>query len=211
MPGGTGYDERTPPQKRGERATMWNRRKDEEPARPLSSMNPVSVPNEGVPLNAVPANYERTARATANLGENVFVTGQIFAKEDLIIDGQVDGMVELLEHKLTVGKNGKVKANVKAREVVIMGAVQGNVEASDKIDLRRDAHLVGDIRAARIAIEDGAVFKGSIDITRVTEATRPTVPRPATAPAQAAAAAAGSGSGTAAGSTPVQASGDAKR
>lgn len=195
---------------------MWNRRKEEEPQRPLSSATMASAPNEGVPLNAVPASYERTARATANIGENVFVTGQIFAKEDLIIDGQIDGQVELLEHKLTVGKSGKVKANIKAREVVIMGAVQGNVEASDKIDLRKDAHLVGDIRAARIAIEDGAVFKGSIDITRVTEAARPnTGPRPAATPAPAptsqAAAAATAASAGAGSATAAPAANDVKR
>jgi cytoskeletal protein CcmA (bactofilin family) len=158
---------------------MWNRRKDEEASRPALTQ-PVAVPvaSEGVPVSSMPANYERTARSTAMIGENVFITGQIFAKEDLIIDGQIDGTVELLEHKLTIGKNGKVKANIKAREVTVMGAVQGNIDAADKIDLRRDAHLVGDIRAARIAIEDGAMFKGSIDITRV-EAKQ--APRPAAA------------------------------
>ena len=179
---------------------MWNRRKDKEDDafRPAATQ-PLAAPpaNEGVPVSATPAAYDRTARTTAMIGENVFITGQIFAKEDLIIDGQIDGTIELLENKLTIGKNGKVKAHVKAREVCIMGAVQGNVDATDKIELRRDAHLVGDIRAARIAIEDGALFKGSIDITRI-EAAKP-APRPAVqpatapAPAQAMAAATGAG------------------
>jgi len=188
---------------------MWNRRKDEEAPRP-SMTQPVAVPvaSEGMPVSSVPASYERTSRSTAMIGENVFITGQIFAKEDLIIDGQIDGTIELLEHKLTIGKNGKVKAHIKAREVTVMGAVQGNVDATDKIDLRRDAHLVGDIRAARIAIEDGAVFKGSIDITRAEAAkaaARPAAATPAAsvqpastaAPVAASAAAAGGGSGDA--------------
>ena len=70
------------------------------------------------------------------------------------------------EHRLTVGPNGKVVAGIKAREIVVLGAIQGNVDASDKIDIRKDAKLVGDIKAARIVIEDGAYFKGSIDIVK---------------------------------------------
>jgi cytoskeletal protein CcmA (bactofilin family) len=162
--------------------SMWKRTKDEEP-RPVLTQPTAPLPvNEGMPVNSVPAAYDRTARSTAMIGENVFITGQIFAKEDLIIDGQIDGTVELLENKLTIGKNGKVKAHIKAREVTVMGAVQGNVDATDKIELRRDAHLVGDIRAARIAIEDGAMFKGSIDITRTEQPKA--APRPAAAPVQ---------------------------
>lgn len=133
------------------------------------------------------------------IGENVYITGQIHAKEDLVVDGQLEGTIEAMEHKITIGKNGKVKATIRAREVMIQGMVQGNVEASDKIDLRRDAHLVGDIRAARIAIEDGAIFKGSIDVTK-TEAPKAA----AAAPAKAAAAAAASSSSSSATSTPQQ-------
>ncbi len=94
------------------------------------------------------------------------IKGQIFSREDLTIDGEIDGSVELHEHRLTVGPNGKLQAGVKAREVVVLGTIHGNVEASDKIDIRKDAKLVGDIKTARIVIEDGAYFKGSIDIAR---------------------------------------------
>ncbi|MBC7928924.1 MAG: polymer-forming cytoskeletal protein, partial [Bryobacteraceae bacterium] len=96
----------------------------------------------------------------------------IYSREDLIIDGEVEGTVELQEHRLTVGPNGKVQAGVKAREIVVLGSIQGNVEAADKIDIRKDARLVGDIKTARIVIEDGAYFKGSIDITKA-ETTKP--------------------------------------
>ncbi|MEO8098818.1 MAG: polymer-forming cytoskeletal protein [Acidobacteriota bacterium] len=107
-----------------------------------------------------------TSRGNAVLGKSVIVKGQIFSREDLTIDGEVEGNVELQEHRLTVGPNGKVMASIKAREIVIIGTVHGNVEASDKIDIRKDAKLVGDIRTARIVIEDGAYFKGNIDIVK---------------------------------------------
>ena len=172
---------------------MWNRRKEEESPRtsPLSgSPLPTPVaPMEGMPVSTTPTGYQG-ARTTATIGENVLIAGQIFAKEDLVIDGQIDGTIELLEHKVTIGKAARVKATIKAREVVIHGTVHGNVEASDKIDLRRDAHLVGDIRAARIAIEDGAIFKGSIDVTKVE------VPKAAPRPATPAATPAANPSGT---------------
>jgi cytoskeletal protein CcmA (bactofilin family) len=103
---------------------------------------------------------------SATIGKAVMVKGQIFSREDLVIDGEVEGTVELHEHKLTVGPNGKVAAGVKAREIVVLGSIHGNVEAADKIDIRKDAKLVGDIKTARIVIEDGAYFKGSIDITK---------------------------------------------
>jgi cytoskeletal protein CcmA (bactofilin family) len=103
---------------------------------------------------------------SATIGKAVKIVGQIYSKEDLFVDGEVEGTVEALEHKLTIGPNGTVHAGVKAREVVALGSIQGNVEAADKIEIRKDARLVGDIRTARIIIEDGAYFKGSIDIVK---------------------------------------------
>ena len=102
----------------------------------------------------------------ATVGKSVKVVGQIFSKEDLYVDGDVEGTVEAMEHKLTIGPNGTVHAGVKAREVVALGTIQGNVEATERIEIRKDAKLVGDIRTARIIIEDGAYFKGSIDIVK---------------------------------------------
>ena len=112
------------------------------------------------------------------------VKGQIFSREDLVIDGEVEGTVELQDHRLTVGPNGKVQASVKAREIVVLGTIHGNVEATDKIDIRKDARLVGDIKTARIVIEDGAYFKGSIDIVK-TDAPKQAQPRPQAAAASA--------------------------
>lgn len=110
------------------------------------------------------------------LGKSVIVKGQIFSREDLTIDGEVEGTVELQEHRLTVGPNGKVLAGIKAREIVVLGTIHGNVETTDKIDIRKDAKLVGDIKTARVVIEDGAYFKGNIDIVRAE------VPKPQPAP-----------------------------
>ncbi len=103
---------------------------------------------------------------SAALGKNVTVKGQIFAREDLTIDGEVEGTVECHEHRLTIGPNARVQAGLKAREIIIHGSIHGNVDATDKIDIKKEAKLVGDIKTSRIVIEDGAYFKGSIDISK---------------------------------------------
>ena len=128
----------------------------------------------------------------ATIGKSVKVVGQIFSKEDLYVDGDVEGTVEAPDHKLTIGPNGRLHATVKGREVVVLGTVTGNVEALDKIEIRKDAKLVGDIRTARIIIEDGAYFKGSIDIVKPEPAkpaakpqNAPAAPAPAPSPAAA--------------------------
>lgn len=158
---------------------MWNKRRDEEPQRPsytppappaassASAVNPIETRKETPVSSMSPARFEPELRGgPASIGKAVKVVGQIFSREDLFVDGEVEGTVEALEHKLTIGPNGNLKAGVKAREVVALGSVQGNVEATEKIEIRKDAKLVGDIRTARIIIEDGAYFKGSIDIVK---------------------------------------------
>lgn len=102
----------------------------------------------------------------AVIGKSVIIKGQIMSREDLTIDGEVEGTVELQEHRLTIGPNGKIRASVKARELVVLGTIHGDVDISDKIDIRKEGKLVGDIKTARIVIEDGAFFKGNIDIVR---------------------------------------------
>lgn len=119
---------------------------------------------------------------SAALGKNVTVKGQIFAREDLTIDGEVEGTVECHEHRLTIGPNARVQAGLKAREIIIQGSIHGNVDATDKIDIKKEAKLVGDIKTSRIVIEDGAYFKGSIDISKPNAAAKPGQP-PAAAPA----------------------------
>jgi cytoskeletal protein CcmA (bactofilin family) len=163
---------------------MWNKRKEEEypPKSPTTPAAPASQIKENAPMstNPAPSHHPTESRGPAVIGKSVMIKGQIFSREDLTIDGEIDGSVELHEHRLTVGPNGKLQAGVKAREVVVLGTIHGNVEASDKIDIRKDAKLVGDIKTARIVIEDGAYFKGSIDIARP-EAARPAAPAPSKA------------------------------
>jgi len=164
---------------------MWNKRKEEEsapkPAAAPAAPNPVKE-NPIMSSASAPAPHVPESRGPAVIGKSVMIKGQIFSREDLTIDGEIDGSVELHEHRLTVGPNGKLQAGVKAREVVVLGTIHGNVEASDKIDIRKDARLVGDIKTTRIVIEDGAYFKGSIDIVRpeVKSAAQPAA-RPAAA------------------------------
>src|ERR1700690_3661479 len=164
---------------------MWNRRKKEEPPpKPtVVPAAPIEPPKEGIPMSTLPTRpteprVEAPRGSNANIGRSVVIKGQIYGREDLTIDGEVEGTVELQEHRLTVGPNGKVVATVKAREVVVLGTVHGNIETREKIETRKEAKLVGDIRTARIVIEDGAYFKGNIDIVRAEVAKPAAAPQP---------------------------------
>ena len=141
-----------------------------------------------------------TRGGSAALGKNVTVKGQIFAREDLTIDGEVEGTVECQEHRLTIGPNARVQAGLKAREIIIQGSIQGNVDATDKIDIKKEAKLVGDIKTSRIVIEDGAYFKGSIDISKAAANAKPQPPAQTATPAAATPAPAASNTAAAAGS-----------
>jgi cytoskeletal protein CcmA (bactofilin family) len=107
---------------------------------------------------------------TARLGSTLHVKGEITGNEDLLIDGSVEGLVQLEDRKLTVGASAKVTADVIAREVVVYGNVKGNLRARDRIEIKKDGSVVGDLTTARISIEDGAYFKGSIEIDKTGEA-----------------------------------------
>jgi cytoskeletal protein CcmA (bactofilin family) len=102
----------------------------------------------------------------ALIGRSVIIKGELSGSEDLYIDGQVEGSIELQGNNLTVGPNGQVKANVNAKGVVVQGKLEGNVRASDRAELRKSAIAIGDIATQRLAIEDGAYFKGKVDIQR---------------------------------------------
>jgi cytoskeletal protein CcmA (bactofilin family) len=161
---------------------MWSkRREDELPQRPekpagasASPITPAAEPPRretntmSSPTRPFEPETNSSRGGSAALGKNVTVKGQIFAREDLTIDGEVEGTVECQEHRLTIGPNARVQAGLKAREIIIQGSIQGNVDASDKIDIKKEAKLVGDIKTSRIVIEDGAYFKGSIDISKGT-------------------------------------------
>lgn len=103
----------------------------------------------------------------ATIGKGLVITGEITGSESLLIDGKVDGSINLPGNRVTIGRNGKVAATINAREIVVLGKVRGNVSASDRVDIRSEGALTGDVAAARISIEDGAFFKGGIDIRKV--------------------------------------------
>jgi cytoskeletal protein CcmA (bactofilin family) len=106
------------------------------------------------------------AGSTARLGASLRVKGEISGNEDLHVDGAVDGLIQLDDRKLTVGMSAKLNADVVAREIVVYGSVKGNLRARDRIEIKKDGSVVGDLTTARIMIEDGAYFKGAIEIDR---------------------------------------------
>ena len=123
-----------------------------------------SAPQAFVP--ETPARAQAGGAEQATLGKGLFVKGEITGTESLYIDGKVEGSVNLPGNRVTVGRNGQVAANITAREVVVLGKVRGNVSATDRVDIRAEGSLHGDVAAARISIEDGAFFKGGIDIRK---------------------------------------------
>jgi cytoskeletal protein CcmA (bactofilin family) len=100
----------------------------------------------------------------ANIGQSVVIHGDLRGSEDLVIEGQVDGTIELKDHTLTIGPHGRVKAEVSAKTVIVLGTVNGRMTTSDKVDMRAGAHVDGDIVSPRVAIAEGATFNGSVDM-----------------------------------------------
>src|SRR5258708_2869110 len=113
-----------------------------------------------------PASHEASPTRTATIGRSLIVKGELTGSESLYIDGKVEGAINLPGNRVTVGRNGQVAANIVAREIVVLGKVRGNCQASDRVDIRSEGSLTGDVIAARISIEDGAFFKGGIDIRK---------------------------------------------
>ena len=146
---------------------MWKPKKeDDEPQKPVTNTTaayPAVPPKEVRPVD-VPKHDARNE--VAHIGKAVLIKGELSGSEDLYLDGEVEGTIELDHNSLTVGPNGRIRAHINAREVIIHGKVDGNIHGIDRVELRRSAVLVGDITTQRVSIEDGAFFKGSIDIQR---------------------------------------------
>jgi cytoskeletal protein CcmA (bactofilin family) len=100
----------------------------------------------------------------AQIGKSVVIKGELSGSEDLYVDGQVEGSIALKNHSLTVGPNGQIKASIEAKGIIVQGKLEGNVQASDRVDLRKSAVVAGDIVTQRISIEEGAYLKGKVDI-----------------------------------------------
>jgi cytoskeletal protein CcmA (bactofilin family) len=138
------------------------------PANPAPAIRPPAT-SANVPGNG-PANTTKPEGPTI-FGKSMRIVGDVSSNEELFVDGELEGKLDL-KNRLTIGPDSKVKANIKAKEVIVFGSVRGNVEAEDRIALRAGATIVGDIKTAGIIIEDGAYFKGGIDISK-TEAPKP--------------------------------------
>lgn len=151
---------------------MWKR---DEAVKPSTPAGPAPAPAAG-PSPAAAADMIRTApavneprgleRSTVNIGKSVVIKGELSGSEDLTIEGQVEGKIELRQNVLTIGPNGRIKAQVFAKSVIILGEVTGNVTATDKVDIRDNGSVDGDIAAPRVAIAEGAHFRGSIDMQK---------------------------------------------
>ena len=140
----------------------------QQPSAPVTSASRSSFPVEAKTMAPLDSTYPTTTAqgGTARLGGSLHVKGEITGNEDLNIDGSVEGLVQLEDRKLTIGASAKVTADIIAREVVVYGNVKGNLRARDRIEIKKDGSVVGDLTTARIMIEDGAYFKGSIEIDK---------------------------------------------
>ncbi len=136
-----------------------------EPARPTPAPVPTASPTVMEPAPA-PRNAAVNTAEQATIGKSLVIKGEVTGSESLYIDGRVEGSINLPGNRVTVGRNGVVSANILAREVVVLGKVKGNLTASDRVDIRNEGSLTGDVVAQRVSIEDGAFFKGGIDIRK---------------------------------------------
>ena len=149
---------------------MWKSRPDEKPAsapsaQPSLTSSPVAAPAVPVKENIKSDPFRADV---AHIGKSVLIKGHLSGSEDLYVDGEVEGTIELREHSLVIGPNGRIRANIVARELILHGKVEGNVQAGERVELKKSSTLMGDVSTPRIVIEDGAFFKGAIDIPKET-------------------------------------------
>jgi len=169
---------------------MWKR---DESVRPPAGQ-PAAVPQPAVTASAAGNAPRQEAghnmeKDIVNIGKSVVIKGELNGSEDLTIEGHVEGTIQLRDHILTIGPNGRIKAQVFAKSVIVLGEVTGNVTASDKVEIRDAGSVDGDLIAPRVAIAEGAHFRGSVDMQRKgpQAAPKPAVVTPAVQPAAAAA------------------------
>ena len=124
-----------------------------------------STPRPATNSNSPAAQLHTTDRQTT-IGPSLVIKGEVSASEPLYIDGQVEGTITIMENCLTIGRNGSVTANITAKELVVMGKLSGNVNVTERVDIRGEGSLTGDVVAQRLSIEDGAFFKGSVELKK---------------------------------------------
>ena len=145
---------------------MWKRDESVKPATPAA---PSAQPAPAAPVSASGARTEPRTQiegGQVNIGKSVVIKGELNGSEDLTIEGHVEGTIQLKDHVLTIGPNGKIKAQVFAKAVIVLGEVNGNVTATEKVDIRDGGSVDGDIVSPRVAIAEGAHFRGSVDMQR---------------------------------------------
>ena len=143
---------------------MWDKKKPDTPR--ATAPEPKNLLTNKESTDAMRPLDSTADHATGWLGSSLHVRGDIIGTEDLLIDGSVEGLIQLDERKLTVGKTAKLTADINARDVVVYGYVKGNVRAKGRIEIRKDGSVIGNLTTSQIMIEDGADFKGSIEIDR---------------------------------------------
>lgn len=160
---------------------MWKR---DDAVRPASGQpTPAPAPVPAPPVTPVHAGPAKTEGTNVNIGKSVVIKGELNGSEDLTIEGQVEGTIQLRDHVLTIGSNGKIKAQVFAKMVIVLGEVTGNVTASEKVDIRDNGSVDGDIVSPRVAIAEGAHFRGTVDMQRNKSAAPASKPAAAAPPA----------------------------
>jgi cytoskeletal protein CcmA (bactofilin family) len=147
---------------------MWKR--DEavrSPAVPTNEAAAATAPAAPIQASRPETSFRsQNERDIVNIGKSVVIKGELNGSEDLTIEGHVEGKIELRDHVLTIGPNGKIKAELFAKSVVVLGEVIGNVSASEKVDIRENGSVEGDITSPRVAIAEGAHFRGSVDMAQ---------------------------------------------
>src|SRR5690348_7698397 len=161
---------------------MWKRDEAVKPtgsASPATPAAPAQQTQASTPAQPEPRRHQMMERDVVNIGKSVVIKGELNGSEDLTIEGHVEGKIELRDHVLTIGPNGKIKAELYAKSVVVLGEVKGNVTATDKVDIRENGSVEGDITAPRVAIAEGAQFRGSVDMaTKSRPQQQPSKPTP---------------------------------
>src|SRR6478735_9035431 len=155
---------------------MWKR--DEAVKPPPSTGTPAPTHHGSEPVTSRVEAPRQQERDMVNIGKSVIIKGELTGSEDLTIEGQVEGKIELRQNILTIGPNGKIKAQVFAKAIVIQGEVIGNVTATERVDIRDNGSVDGDLSAPRVAIADGAHFRGSIDMQKSGGAAKPVEHKP---------------------------------
>jgi cytoskeletal protein CcmA (bactofilin family) len=151
---------------------MWKRDEAVKPAGPGTPAAPAAPAQHQAqphaPAQAQPDSrrQQMMERDVVNIGKSVVIKGELNGSEDLTVEGHVEGKIELRDHVLTIGPNGKIKAQVFAKAVIVLGEVTGNVTATEKVDIRDGGSVDGDIVSPRVAIAEGAHFRGSVDMQR---------------------------------------------